>query len=113
MGNRVTISLTSQEHETPVNIYAHWAGDEIYPVVQQALEESGRVGDASYLSAQIIHAVFTKLSYDGHNSFGIWTGEADGLTDDNDTMFVDLDNGTWRIGERDWQHRETRIDEVL
>jgi len=114
MGNRVTVSISSQEHESPINIYSHWSGDEIYPVVQQALEESDRIGDASYLSAQIVHAVFTDLGYDGKLGFGIWTGEAHGLTDDNDTMFVDADTGKWRIGdgEMDWQDHTTRVDEV-
>jgi hypothetical protein len=115
MGNRVTVSISSQEHEAPINIYAHWAGDEIYPVVQNALEDSDRIGDASYLSAQIIHAIFADLGYDGKLSFGVWTGEFTESGDDNDPMFVDADTGKWRIGngEMDWQDKDTRIDEVL
>lgn len=113
MGNRVTVSLESQEHEAPINIYAHWAGDDIYSIVQQALENSDRIGDASYLSAQVIHAVFTNLGYNGRTSFGIWTGSDVPLEDDNPTMFVDLDTGKWRIGQMDWQDRSTAVHEAL
>jgi len=115
MGNRVTVSISSQEHESPINIYAHWAGDEIYPIVQDVLGNSHRIGDASYLSAQIIHGIFTQLGYDGELGFGVWTGEVYDLGDDNDPMFVDADTGKWRIGNgsMDWQNASTRIDEVL
>jgi hypothetical protein len=114
MGDRVTVSISSQEHEAPINIYAHWAGEDIYPIVQDVLENSQRVGDASYLSAQIIYQVFTQLGYDGRNSFGVWSGEFTESGDDNDPMFVDADTGKWRIGngEMDWQDKDTRIDEV-
>ena len=115
MGNRVTVSIRSQEHEAPINIYSHWSGDEIYPVIQDVLQMSDRIGDASYLTAQLIHAVFTQLGYDGKLGFGIWTGDPDedGWRD-NETMYVNADEGKWRIGdEMDWQDRETYISEVF
>jgi hypothetical protein len=115
MGNRVTVSISGKDHETPVNVYSHWAGDEVYAIVQDVLETSDRIGDGSYLTAQIIHAIFTELAYDGKLSFGVWAGELGESWDDNDPMFVDTDNGKWRIGngEMDWQDRGTRVQDVL
>lgn len=114
MGNRVTVSISSQEHESPINIYAHWAGDEVYQVVTDTLASSDRIGDASYLSAQIAHAIFTEFGYDGKLGFGIWTGEVTDLGDDNDPMFVDADTGQWRIGngEMDWQDKDAPLEDV-
>lgn len=115
MGNRVTVSISSQEHESPINIYAHWAGDEIYNVVIYALDNSKRIGDASYLSAQIIHAIFQDLGYDGKESFGVWSGDPTDLGDDNDTLFIDADLGKWRLGngEMDWRDRTERLEAVV
>lgn len=111
MGNRVTVSI-SADHTEPVNIYAHWAGDQIYSLVQEVLEISDRIGDGSYLTAQIINAVFTQSGYDGSTGFGIWAGEASALNDDNPTMFVDAMTGTWRIGDSDWYDRTDRVGDV-
>lgn len=113
MGNRVTVSIESAEFDSPVNIYGHWVGEEIYPVVQQALESSDRIGDGSYLVAEIIHAVFDGFGYIGKLGFGVWAGSDVPLVDDNPTMFVDADTGKWRVGEMEWQTRYTRVDEVL
>jgi hypothetical protein len=114
MGNRVTVSISSKDHEAPINIYAHWAGEDIYLIVQDALAVSERIGDGSYLTAQIIHRVFTMLGYDGRTSFGVWSGEFIESGDDNDPMFVDADTGKWRIGngEMDWQDKDARVGDV-
>ena len=116
MGNRVTVNISSREFESPINIYSHWSGDEIYPVIQDVLQMSDRIGDGSYLTAQLINAVFTQLGYDGKLGFGVWSAELEAdRWDDNPTMFVDADTGKWRIGdgEMDWQDRETYVSEVF
>lgn len=114
MGNRVTVSISSQEHEAPINIYAHWAGNSVYQVITDTLASSDRIGDASYLTAQLIHAVFAEYGYDGKLSFGVWSGEFTESTDDNDPMFVDADTGQWRIGdgEMDWQDKDTPLEDL-
>lgn len=113
MGNRVTVSISGKDHEAPVNIYSHWDGEEIYPIVQQALEDSDRIGDNSYLTAQLVHAILNGLGYDGKLGFGVWSGEIGESWDDNPTMFVDAENGAWRIGDGEWHNRTTRVDEVV
>jgi hypothetical protein len=114
MGNRVTVSISTQEHEAPINIYSHWDGDEIYPIVQRALEDSDRIGDGSYLTAQLVQAIFTGLGYDGKLGFGVWSGEiAPDNWDDNPAMYVDADAGLWRIGDGDWHARTARVDDVV
>ena len=115
MGDRVTVSISSKDHETPINIYSHWSGNSVYQVVTDTLASSDRIGDGSYLTAQIIHAVFTEYGYDGKLSFGVWSGEVSSDNwDDNPTMFVDADNGQWRIGdgEMDWQDKDTPLEDV-
>lgn len=115
MGNRVTVNIASREFESPINIYSHWAGAEIYPVVQEVLATSDRIGDGSYLTAQIVHAVFTQLGYDGKLGFGLWAAELEAdRWDDNPSMFVDADTGMWRFDEEsDWYDRTTRINEIM
>jgi hypothetical protein len=115
MGNRVTVNIASREFESPINVYSHWNGSEIYPVVQGVLEMSDRIGDGSYLTASIVHAVFTQLGYDGKLGFGLWAAELEAdRWDDNPTMFVDADTGMWRFDEEsDWYDRSTRIDEIM
>lgn len=112
MGNRVTVTITGKDHDAPINLYAHWAGSEVYPVVQEVLSITDRLGDSSYLTAQIIHAVFTQLGYDGRSSFGVWAGERGESWDDNPTMYVDTDSGEWKIGDGEWHRREDNVGDV-
>lgn len=112
MGDRVTVSIESQEFDSPINIYGHWAGTDIYPVVQGVLASSSRIGDGPYLAAQIVSAVFTQLGYDGKLGFGVWAGSDVPLVDDNPTMFVDADTGKWRVGEMEWADRNDLVGEV-
>lgn len=113
MGNRVTVSISSHEFGSPVNIYGHWAGDGVYQTVLDALLASQRIGDGSYLTAQIINAVFREMDYNGKDSFGVWSGEVSADTwDDNQPMFVDADTGQWRIGDSEWNDRDTPLEDV-
>lgn len=113
MGNRVTVSISSHEFGSPINIYSHWAGNSVYQVITDTLAASQRIGDGSYLTAQLIQAVFSEYGYDGKLSFGVWSGEVSTDNwDDNPTMYVDTDNGSWRIGDGDWNDRDTPLEDV-
>jgi hypothetical protein len=113
MGNRVTVSISGKDHEAPVNIYGHWAGDGVYQIVTDTLAASQRIGDGSYLTAQLIHAIFSEMGYNGKDSFGVWSGEVSSDNwDDNQPMFVDADTGQWRIGDSKWNDKGTPLEDV-
>ena len=100
MGNRVTVSISNSRSygEAPVNVYAHWLGEDVYPIVHDLLRTTSRVGDHAYLTAQIIHAIISSNpNYDG-TGFGVFAGPFDSSWDDNKPMFVDTDTGTYTIG---------------
>lgn len=96
MGNRSFIQVESKQFETPVIFYGHWSGDDNLIAVRSVLERSGRIGDPSYLCAQIFYE-FAKLgNYDGELSFGISTGNLDGSEwADAPTVVVNADNGEY------------------
>jgi len=103
MGNRVYVFLESQDFPNPIAVYAHYAGEDIYEPVASILATTDRIGDSSYLTAQIINAVFTSLGYDGKLSFGV-SAVADpyeaAAWADNPSMYVNLDTGTCQIGDQ-------------
>jgi hypothetical protein len=106
MGDRIFIELQSQDFDTPVVIYAYWAGEAILGAVTEVLGITNRIGDPNYLAAQIIHNVFKQCDYDGVNSFGIAAWNYQTAMEaydwaDNPTIYVDLDTGKYYIGDSD------------
>jgi hypothetical protein len=66
--------------------------------VRNVLARSGRVGDTSYLTAQLFHEFSVNLgAYDGELSFGIYTAETDSDEGwiDSPTVYVNADNGNY------------------
>ena len=98
MGNRAFIQVESERFVEPLVFYGHWSGETNVAAVQSVLERTDRVGDPSYLSAQIFHE-FTKLGgYEGGTGFGIWVGRVTAEDwADNPTVVINADTGEMRI----------------
>ena len=95
MGDRSAIVIHSERYKTPITFYGHWSGEQNIEAVKNVLARTGRVGDPSYLTAQIFWE-FAKLgNYDGEYSFGIDTFGVDGVDSlmDNPTIYVNADTG--------------------
>jgi hypothetical protein len=97
MGNRAFIQVESKEFLAPIIFYGHWSGDENLDAVRNVLARTGRIGDASYLAAQIFHEFASLGSYDGELSFGIASGEVGDVWADVPTVYVDADTGTYTV----------------
>lgn len=95
MGDRSAIVIHSKQFKTPITLYGHWSAETNITAVQNVLASTDRVGDPSYLTAQIFWEFANLGSYDGKLSFGIDTFGADGVADamDNPTIWVDADTG--------------------
>jgi hypothetical protein len=102
MGDRSAIIIESTRFQTPIAIYGHWSGTDNVLAVQNVLERTGRVGDPSYLTAQLFYEFAVKLGdYDGELSFGIdaFGGTPDEVDKwlDNATVIINADTGEWRM----------------
>lgn len=96
MGARSWIQVDSQAFDMPVLFYGHWSGDDNFQAVRNVLEKTTRVGDGTYLAAQIFYEFATVLgNYDGELSFGIGSGEMP-TGDDYPTVYVNADTGQVR-----------------
>jgi hypothetical protein len=96
MGNRSAIVVNAEAFKTPITFYGHWSGKDNLEAVRNVLARTGRIGDASYLAAQIFFE-FAKLgNYDGDVSFGIdaFGGDPDSGMD-NATIYVNADTGEY------------------
>jgi hypothetical protein len=96
MGDRsnIVIRETSRQTENLVILYGHWAGDDNLTAVKNVLERTNRIGDITYLTAQIFFE-FTRLGgYDGGLGFGLFVGTLDDIDEtDNPAVIVDADTG--------------------
>jgi hypothetical protein len=96
MGDRsnIVIRETASQKDNLVILYGHWAGDSNLTAVINVLEKTDRIGDSTYLTAQIFHE-FTQLgNYDGGLGYGLWVGDMDTIDEtDNPAVIVDADNG--------------------
>jgi hypothetical protein len=96
MGDRSFIQVSARSFQTPITIYGHWSGVDNLNAVRNVLSRSGRIGEPSYLTAQIFYE-FAKLGhYDGELSFGIDAfGSNPDSVADNATVFVNADTGSY------------------
>lgn len=100
MGDRSAIIIESERFQTPITLYGHWSGAENLASVASVLERTTRVGDPSYLTAQLFYEFAVKRGgYDGELSFGIdaFGGEPHEVDKwmDTPTIIVNADKGTW------------------
>ena len=98
MGNRSSIVVESQNFPNPIYLYGHWSGEDHFEAVKAVIERTDRIGDASYLTAQLFYTFAVELgSYTGGTGFGIGTYAGDiaqnCLWEDNDPVVVNADSG--------------------
>jgi hypothetical protein len=98
VGNRAYIQIDSHTFQAPVIFYGHWSGEDNLTAVKNVLARTARIGDPSYLTAQIFYE-FAKLGeYDGSLSFGIESGCLTGNEwSDVPSVLVNADTGEYAI----------------
>lgn len=97
MGDRSFIQVSSKDFATPITFYGHWSGEDNVLAVRNVLSTTDRIGDVSYLAAQIFYEFAVKQGgYEGGLSFGIDTFgyDPDGVAD-NPTVYVNADTGEY------------------
>jgi hypothetical protein len=97
MGNRAFIQIESRNLEMPIILYGHWSGEDNLTAVRNVLDRTGRIGDPSYLVAQIFYEFAIVLGqYDGELSFGIDCGHLGGAEwADTPNVYVNADTGEY------------------
>lgn len=102
MGNRAVITVVSKE--STISLYGHWSGETNLTAVRNVLARTDRIGDASYLTAQLFWEFANLGGYDGGLSFGITEGtyEADWL--DVPTVIVNADTGEYCLEGQETQY---------
>lgn len=95
MGNRAYIQIDSERLSESILLYGHWSGEDNLTAVRNVLLRTDRIGDATYLSAQIFYE-FTQLAhYDGTTGFGIDVGTMATDFGDVPTVYVNADTGIY------------------
>lgn len=99
MGNRAYIQVESKRLETPVIFYGHWSGEDNLTAVRNVLERTTRIGDASYLAAQLFFEFAVAIGgYTGDLGFGIETGSLNGTEwADVPNVIVNADTGEYAV----------------
>lgn len=97
MGNRSVIEISTGTNPYPISLYGHWSGEDNLLAVKTLLSAPhARIGDPTYLTAQLFYEFAVKLGgYDGNLGYGIDTGTYDGGWLDNPTVYVDADTGDY------------------
>jgi hypothetical protein len=98
MGDRSLIQVESVRFKTPITFYGHWSGETNLLAVRNVLARTDRIGDVSYLTAQLFYEFAVALGgYDGNLSFGIdtWGADENSIWVDNDTVVVNADTGAY------------------
>lgn len=97
MGNRSVIQINSDSLPYPISLYGHWSGEDNLLAVKSLLSApQARIGDASYLSAQMFYAFAVQFGgYQGDLGFGIDTGNFEEDWLDQPIVYVDADNGDY------------------
>jgi hypothetical protein len=97
VGNRAFIQVDSKYLETPVILYGHYSGEDNLTAVRNVLARTSRIGDHTYLTAQIFYEFAMNLgSYSGELGFGIDSGHLAGNEDSNvPSVYVNADTGEY------------------
>lgn len=104
MGDRSAIVITGYDDEA-ITIYGHWSGETNIEAVKDVMKVTDRVGDFSYLVAQIFYKfAVTYGMYDGDSGFGIFAGEIDADID-SPTVYVDATTGSIFYRDNDWEEQ--------
>lgn len=97
MGDRSFIQVSSENFQTPITIYGHYAGTTNIDAVRDVLSTTDRIGDPSYLVAQLFHRFsVVEGGYTGGTGYGIDSNGYDPESvADNPTVYVDADSGEY------------------
>ena len=95
MGDRSQIVVSSAQFDSPIVFYGHWSGEDNLAAVRNVLARTDRVGDPSYLTAQVFYEFAVNLGrYDGDLSFGISAQKnPEDSWMDNVTVYLNADTG--------------------
>jgi len=94
MGDRSSIYITSEGLPKPIQLYGHWAGSDNAVAVATVLNKTDRIGDPSYLTAQLFYEfAIVQGGYTGDIDFGINSVDVVDYTDDNEPIVVNADTG--------------------
>ena len=103
MGDRSLIVIESESLTEPVWLYGHYAGEDNLVAVKSVLARTDRLGDPSYLTAQLFYEFAVTLGgYDGNLGFGIGTGSVSLYEGDNPTVYLNADTGVYSHSYEDY-----------
>ena len=100
MGDRAWVQIESKEFDTPVLFYGHWVGEDGLKAVQDVLANTKRIADPGYLTAQLFYKFAER--YDGELGFGIYSGTISPHEESNPSVYVDVDDGSYKVGDGEW-----------
>lgn len=116
MVNRSYVVIESDTFPTAISIYTHWLGEDNLTVVKNVLAFTDRIGDASYLTAQITYALMQASPYDGKLSVGIDPVDRHSMDygwGDAPTVFVNADTGHFTYQDTRYDRWGNQIDPVI
>ncbi len=97
MSNSSVITIVCDDSPLDtISLYGHFMGDDNLTAVRNVLSRTRRIGDITYLTAQLFYEFSTMGAYDGELGFGIFAG-IDGGYQDAPTVVVNASNGTYTI----------------
>jgi len=95
MGNRSEIIVQSDSFASNLVFYGHWSGTDNLLAVARVLQRTDRVGDPSYLAAQVYFEFAVNLGQtDGNLSFGIRASDGtEWVMCDEPPVYLNADTG--------------------
>ena len=115
MGDRSHIVIRNSNPADTITLYGHWAGTTNIDAVRSVMSRTKRLGDISYLTAELFYefaVVEGKYTGVGFGSYGMWAGGDDGTWADQPSVYVNADDGTFDY-EGETEVGEEEEDEVL
>lgn len=98
MGDRSHIVIRDSNPAHTITLYGHWAGTTNIDAVRSVMSRTKRLGDISYLTAELFYefaVVEGKYTGVGFGSYGMWAGDDDGAWADNPSVYVNAEDGTF------------------
>jgi hypothetical protein len=102
MGDRASVFITSESMPNPIELYGQWAGLDGVRAIANVLERTGRIGDHSYLTAQVFYEFAIILGdYTGNLGYGIRSSSnTENGWNDNPDITLNADTGSvWYKGK--------------
>jgi len=94
MGDRSSIYITSTQFKGTIQLYGHWAGEDNAVAVANVLNNTDRVGDPMYLTAQLFYQfAVVQGGYTGSIGFGIGSVDYISTGDDSAPIVINADTG--------------------